>query len=491
MSDPIHQRDNAQSTLVSFKFISYFNSHFYTSIVIVTHEPYAFTPRERGKYSHLTTTEWIGKISAWSESTSTSPSSFHLTHSKPLVPKHDLTPGSPEHAALEEQRKQLIQWQVDLLNAAIKHQYSFHHWQSIVNVMILKQPGNHKIHRLCVIHLYEHDYNLLLAVKWRSVIQHCVHTRKFNPGQCGGLLGHDAITPTIIEEFQYEISRASKRPLVHLDYDTTACYDRIIHPMASLISRAYGQHRSIVLINGTTLKSVRYLLKTQLGISSISYSHSKLFPIYGSRQGSGNFPGLWCAFSSVLFDVYETQACRVSFYSPDKTITVKLYMIGFVDDTSGSTNDFLLPEPAPLHHYANLATHDPQCWNNILQLSGRALKDSKCSYHFMHYGFTRTGQPVLKGGTFDPAILNRFNNNTTPTSLKQLSAYTSHKTLGVYKNPDGNTTAAFRVLKEKNTIRTKTASHSPLTHMDNWAYYHAIYLPNIVYPFPSGSLQCH
>ena len=107
----------------------------------------------------------------------------------------------------------------------------------------------------------------------------------------------------------------------------------------------------------------------------------------------------------------------------------------------------------------------------------------------MYYEFTHNGQPVLKSGTFDPAISIRFNNNITPTSLKQLSAYTSHKMLGVYKNPDGNTTAAFRVLKEKNGIHTKTASHSPLTHMDAWAYYHAIYLLSIVYPFPSGSLQ--
>ena len=67
--------------------------------------------------------------------------------------------------------------------------------------------------------------------------------------------------------------------------------------------------------------------------------------------------------------------------------------------------------------------------------------------------------------------------------------YTSHKTLGVYKNPEGNSTAAFRVLKEKNATHTNTASHSPLTHTDAWAYYHAIYLPSIVYPFPSGSLQ--
>ena len=78
----------------------------------------------------LMTTKWMGKISAWPESKSTSPSGFHLTHSKALVAKHDLSPNSPEYAALEEQRKQLIQWQVDLLNVAIKNQYSFHRWES-------------------------------------------------------------------------------------------------------------------------------------------------------------------------------------------------------------------------------------------------------------------------------------------------------------------------------------------------------------------------
>ena len=164
-------------------------------------------------------------------------------------------------------------------------------------------------------------------------------------------------------------------------------------------------------------------------------------------------------------------------------------MIGSVADTSGSTYDFLLPKPSPLHHYANLATHDAQRWNDTLQLSGGALEDSKCSYHFMYYEFTRNGQPVLKDGTFEPAISICFNDNTIPTPLKQLSAYTSHKNLGVYKNPVGKTTTAFRVLKEKNATDTKTASHSPLTHTDASAYYHAIYLPSIIYPFPSGSLH--
>ena len=221
-------------------------------------------------------------------------------------------------------------------------------------------------------------------MKWRSLIHH-FNTKKFNPGQYGGLPGHDAITPTIIEEFQYEISRASKCPLVHLDYAAAACYDRIILSMASLIARAHSQHHSIILINAITLKSVQYLLKTQLGISTTSYSHCDLFPIYGNGQGAGNSPGLWCAISSILFDVYEKQACGASFYSPDKTKNVKLDMISFVNDTSSSTNNFLLPKPAPLTHYANLTFHDVQQWNDTLQISGGTLEDSKCSYHFMYY----------------------------------------------------------------------------------------------------------
>ena len=179
----------------------------------------------------------------------------------------------------------------------------------------------------------------------------------------------------------------------------------------------------------------------------------------------------------------------MSFYSPDKTINIKIYTISFVNDTSSSTNNFILPEPAPLTHYANLAIHDAQWWNDTLQLSGGVLEDSKSSYHFMYYELTRNGHPVLKGVTFEPVILIQFNDNATPTPLKQLSMYTSHKTLSVYKNPDGNSTTTFPVLKEKNATHTKTASFSPLTHTDAWAYNHVIYLPRIVYPFPSGSLQ--
>jgi hypothetical protein len=352
----------------------------------------------------LSVEEWIGKIVAWKESTSTSPSGFHLTHSKALVAKHDLSLETPEGAALETKRLQLIDWQVRLLNIAIKHAYSFKRWQTIVNVMILKEPGNDKIHRLRVLHIYQHDYNLILAVKWRQLIYKGTFNRTLNAGQFGAVPGRDAVTPTVIEELQYEISRASKRPLIHKDHDATACYDRIIMNLSSLISRAYGQHRSIVIINAKTLKEAIFILKTTLGISEASYKHCQVFPICGCGQGAGNSPGIWCVISSVMFDLYEEKAHGAQFESPDGTYTARVYMIGFVDDTSGSVNDFNLPEALPPSHYAELATQDAQRWSDILQLTGGALEDTKCSYHFLYYDFTITGLPVLRGGKFDPKI---------------------------------------------------------------------------------------
>ena len=61
---------------------------------------------------------------------------------------HNLDKNDPEYALVEEKCQQLIQWQVDLLNLTLKHSYSFKRWKTIANVMLHKEAGNFKIHRL-------------------------------------------------------------------------------------------------------------------------------------------------------------------------------------------------------------------------------------------------------------------------------------------------------------------------------------------------------
>lgn len=84
------------------------------------------------------------------------------------------------------------------------------------------------------------------------------------------------------------------------------------------------EHRHLVLIDATMLKSAQYLLKTIFGMSSTSHHHCDFFPIHGSGQGSGNSPGLWCCISSTLFNVYESKAHGAYFQSPCGTISTKV-----------------------------------------------------------------------------------------------------------------------------------------------------------------------
>lgn len=92
----------------------------------------------------ITSAEWSGKIRSWPESTSTSPSGFHLTHSKALISPHDIDSSTVEGEILDHKRDSLLDWQVSLLSTAISNRYVYKRWKTVANVMILKEPGNFK-----------------------------------------------------------------------------------------------------------------------------------------------------------------------------------------------------------------------------------------------------------------------------------------------------------------------------------------------------------
>jgi hypothetical protein len=91
---------------------------------------------------------------------------------------------------------------------------SFDRWKVIVNVMLLKEPNNPRIHRLRVIHLYEADFNLLLGVKWRNIIHHSLDKDILHPSQYGSLPGRESLIRVSIKEMQNEIARTSRKPYI-------------------------------------------------------------------------------------------------------------------------------------------------------------------------------------------------------------------------------------------------------------------------------------
>jgi hypothetical protein len=104
--------------------------------------------------------------------------------------------------------------------------------------MIEKEPGNPKIHRLCGIHLYEADDNLLLGVFWaRKLVPQAEMHRLFNKSCYGGRPGMSAVDPVLLEELQVSIAYLSRTNQATFHNDATSCYDCIITTLANLVAR--------------------------------------------------------------------------------------------------------------------------------------------------------------------------------------------------------------------------------------------------------------
>jgi hypothetical protein len=282
----------------------------------------------------ITDAEFSDKIHHWPEKTTTSPSGIDLGHYHMLIARTEFDDtDTPEEAEIKKQQSDLRSAHLALLNYGIRHGHSFHRWRTVVNIMIEKDPGKPRIHRLRVIHIYEADYNLMLAVKWRNAIHKAEDEIIVNEGQYGSRPNRNATDPVFMEEMQYEICRASRKPQVNGKEDATACFDRIIPNCAVLASRAFGVPKQVTAVWAKTLKEAKFHLRTMLGITEEEYSHSEEYPIYGTGQGSGNSPVVWCFISSVLFDSYEEKAHGASYESPDREDTITMFMVGFVDDS--------------------------------------------------------------------------------------------------------------------------------------------------------------
>jgi hypothetical protein len=107
------------------------------------------------------------KFAIWPEKTSTSPSGQHLGHYRSLLQRE--MPKDPQAPKMEESRAALSTLHSKMINIALKHGRSYQRGQKVVTFLLEKEPGNPKIHRLQVIHLYEADYNLVLALHARKV----------------------------------------------------------------------------------------------------------------------------------------------------------------------------------------------------------------------------------------------------------------------------------------------------------------------------------
>jgi hypothetical protein len=118
----------------------------------------------------------------------------------------------------------------------MKKGFSNQRLNSIANAFLFKGADNVRNHCTRVIHIYRADFNFALGLKWRAAIHQAEDNQQLNDGQYGLRPCCNAIDPVLIEEAQFEISRASRNVFVQMNFDASSCYDQIIPNLTMLAS---------------------------------------------------------------------------------------------------------------------------------------------------------------------------------------------------------------------------------------------------------------
>jgi hypothetical protein len=217
----------------------------------------------------LTPEEVAQGFRKWREETSTSPSGCHLGLRR--VTTHNY----PDEET-EKVKKDILRVQTQIINLPLRHGFSPHRWQQVVNAMIEKIPNQPYISKLRVIHLLEADYNLCLkAIFGRKLTWNCKEHGALGDIQNGFRPGRSTLGTIITNELVTEYNRRMRTNSYTIMTDISGCFDRIIPSITAILNRKNGLTRQAVQMHGSTLRNARYYLKTKFGTSDTFYSHSK------------------------------------------------------------------------------------------------------------------------------------------------------------------------------------------------------------------------
>jgi hypothetical protein len=434
----------------------------------------------------VTTEEFIQAYKNIKESTSSSPSGWHVGHYKAIVDNPNL-----------------VNLHSIMMTLPFQHGFVPKCWSKVTDIMLRKDTDHARCHRLCIIALFESNLNQAKRILiGRKLIHHLEDNNLNSPMQYGSHPAQQCQSAVLQKVLTHDISHMTKRPTAYIENDAIGCYDRIANNLALLLLQRLGFALSICQCLGSMWENTTNLIKTAYGTSTTTYKSTTDTPLFGPGQGSTTGPPFWLIIFFAIVDSLDLTLAKIKYTAVCKTVQSNSNGSAFVDDSSLEVTSTYKHTPA-LSVDENTAVECQQViealrkkaqhWERPLFSTGGAINTQKSHWYLLSWKWNR-GKPVLSTIANTPASLSlTAGYQSSPLPVPSINPHDSFRTLGVHISPSGSQIQQFKNLRNYTDAYFSAMSTSSIAPDEAFWSYMAYLGPKLTYPLACSSLtdkQC-
>jgi len=203
-------------------------------------------------------------------------------------------------------------------NLVVKRGIILERWSNGLSVMLEKIFGCSLITKLRSILLMEADFNATNKVIYSMRMLANVRKYKLMPEEVYSERSHLTDDGTLSKVLFYDIVRQLRRPAGLASVDADNCYDRIAHPMASMVFQSFGVPTLAIESMLTTIQNMKFFLRTGYGDSTYAGGESKdvIDPVktQGMCQGNTAAPAAWTVTSIPMIAAHKRKRAWGTFH---------------------------------------------------------------------------------------------------------------------------------------------------------------------------------
>ncbi len=403
------------------------------------------------------------------ERTSSGPSGIHFGHfiagtSHPLVSDFEAT----------------------MTNIPYATGYAPLRWKKGINVELEKKKGNFRVDALRTILLFEADFNQNNKLLGRSLMANAELHSQLPPEQYGSRKSLSAIEHGLNKRLTLDIQRQKRLPGILCSNDMKSCYDRIVHPVATLCMRRLGVPEAPIVSMFSAIQNMEHHVRTAYGDSTQWFGGSEWdTPVHGVGQGNGAGPAIWAAVSTPILNLMRDEGFGVHFRSALTGELIHFVGYAFVDDT-----DLCQTSLSPSNYEEVLATAQEgvTLWEGIIRATGGAIVPSKTHWYLIDFKW-KDGKWRYALKDESPGTLHVRDCNGILHPLERLQPFEARRTLGVRLAPDGNNRAEYQYLRQTAEDWREKIRTGHLPRHEAWLAMTTTIVRQLIYPLPATTLS--